>query len=95
MFICSEQMRQGIGFQTHFRNVHTGIDAVLGHFGSGKTSLVANSASSSQPDFPGQRLIACNSNSAWDAIVPGFTTSRFTIVRVHTLSPERETLLKD
>ena len=39
-------------------------------------------------------FVAVGSNSACDAVVPKFASSELIVVRVHTLSLERETLLK-
>ena len=73
----------------HCRNVHHDINLILGPFGSGKISKLCELQKLRMPDS--KTSVAASSNSACDAVISKFN---LIVVRAHSLSLERETLLK-
>ena len=79
----------------HCRDVHHGINLILGPSDSGKTVLVNKLCNLQRLRMPDSKtFVAASSNSACNAVVPKFATWDLMVVRAHSLSLERATLMK-
>ena len=79
----------------HCRDVHHGINLILGPFGSGKTVLVSKLCELQKLRLPGSKtFVATHSYSACDAVIPKFAKSELMVVRAHALDTERRSLLE-